>query len=45
MTRLAATAAAMATRMLSLSGSANAATAAAADTIAATHAVRSLSSE
>src|SRR6185369_13521043 len=45
MTRLAATAAAMATRMLSLSGKANAATAAAAETIAATHAMRSLSSE
>ena len=45
MTSLAATAAAIATRMFSFSGSENAATAAAAETIAATQAVRSLSSE
>ena len=45
MTSVAATAAAIATRMLSFSGSENAATAAAAETIAATQAVRSLSIE
>ena len=44
-TRPALTAAAIATRMFSFSGSENAAIAAAAETIAATQAVRSLSSE